>query len=75
MEKMYPIEDRDLTILERKRLQSFPDDFEVCGDTVTSKRGQIGNAVPAKLATALGRQLMKNHTLTKHPIDASSDEE
>ncbi len=47
---------RRLTVLELKRIQSFPDDYDVAGgkkDVVI----QIGNAVPCRLAYHLGRWL------------------
>ena len=49
-----PTEIRRLTILELKRIQSFPDDFIING----SKKEiimQIGNAVPCKFAYHLGK--------------------
>lgn len=48
---------RRLTILELKRIQSFPDDYKLIGtkqDIIT----QIGNAVPCRLAYHLGRYLI-----------------
>lgn len=50
---------RRLTILELKRIQTFPDDFSIIGsrkDIII----QIGNAVPCKLAFNLGKYLMDN---------------
>lgn len=47
---------RRLTILELKRIQSFPDDYNITGsraDIIT----QIGNAVACKLGFALGKYL------------------
>ena len=49
----YKHKDRGLTIRELARLQSFPDSYSFCGSE-TSKRGQIGNAVPCQLAKAIG---------------------
>lgn len=48
----HPADNRGLTIRERCRLQSFPDDFEVKGGIVQS-RVQTGNAVPPLLAKAI----------------------
>lgn len=47
---------RRLSILELKRIQSFPDDYILCG----SKKDQIiqlGNAVPCKLAFRIGTEI------------------
>lgn len=53
----HPIDDRGLTIRERCRLQSFPDDFVVTGGIVQG-RVQTGNAVPPLLAQALATALI-----------------
>jgi DNA (cytosine-5)-methyltransferase 1 len=49
---------RYLTVLEAKRLQTFPDDFVVKGVWGEAMR-QIGNAVPVLLAETIGNELMK----------------
>jgi DNA (cytosine-5)-methyltransferase 1 len=57
--------DRFVTILERARLMSFPDDYifegspQECCD-------QIGNAVPVRLAEAIGRAVMESYRLGRH---------
>jgi DNA (cytosine-5)-methyltransferase 1 len=57
--------DRFITILERARLMSFPDGYvfegapQECCD-------QIGNAVPVKLAEAIGRAVMKSYRIGRH---------
>ena len=48
---------RILRIEEVKRLQTFPDDWFLAGNVERQWR-QVGNAVPVKLAEALGRQLV-----------------
>jgi len=48
----HPTDDRGLTIRERCRLQSFPDNFIVHGGIVQG-RVQTGNAVPPLLAKAV----------------------
>ncbi|MDR1760993.1 MAG: DNA cytosine methyltransferase [Bacteroidales bacterium] len=48
----HPADDRGLTIRERCRIQSFPDDFIVNGGIVQG-RVQTGNAVPPLLAKAI----------------------
>ena len=48
---------RRLTIIELKRIQSFPDDYIICG----SKKDviiQIGNAVACKFAYYLGKYMI-----------------
>lgn len=55
----HPADPRGLTIRERCRLQSFPDDFVVSGGIVQG-RVQTGNAVPPLLAKAIALAL-KNY--------------
>jgi len=52
----HPKELRPLTVRECARLQTFPDDWLFFGSTA-SKYRQIGNAVPVKLARAIGKHL------------------
>jgi DNA (cytosine-5)-methyltransferase 1 len=47
---------RRLRLLEIKRLQTFPDEFVVCGNRRAAQR-QIGNAVPPLLARCLAEAL------------------
>jgi DNA (cytosine-5)-methyltransferase 1 len=47
---------RILRIEEIKRLQAFPDAFELAG-TVEQQWRQVGNAVPPRLAAAVGRSV------------------
>jgi DNA (cytosine-5)-methyltransferase 1 len=54
----HPSDSRGLTIRERCRLQSFPDNFVVCGGIVQG-RVQTGNAVPPLLAKAIALALKK----------------
>lgn len=63
---IHPTEDRMLTVRELASLQSFPLDWEFIGvrlDSYSSKRvttmtqfGQVGNAVPPKLAQVIATQ-------------------
>jgi DNA (cytosine-5)-methyltransferase 1 len=53
----HPLEDRNITLREGARLQTFPDDFIFTG-TQESIAAQIGNAVPPVLAEAIGRQIV-----------------
>jgi DNA (cytosine-5)-methyltransferase 1 len=49
---------RYLTVLEAKRLQTFPGDFVIKGVWGEAMR-QIGNAVPVLLSEIMGKELMK----------------
>lgn len=55
-EFIHPEENRNLTIRECARLQSFPDSFEFVG-TRRQRIQLIGNAVPPKLAYVIARSL------------------
>ena len=55
----HPKDNRGLTIRERCRIQSFPDDFIVKGGTVQA-RVQTGNAVPPLLAKAVALAIKKH---------------
>lgn len=54
----HPEDNRGLSIRERCRIQSFPDDFIVKGGTVQA-RVQTGNAVPPLLAKAVALAIKK----------------
>lgn len=49
----HPIEDRPLSVQEYKRIQEFPDDWQIQGSILDQYR-QIGNAVPVNLGRAVG---------------------
>lgn len=67
---IHPYEDRMLTVRELACLQSFPVNWEFKGvrlDSYSSKRdttmtqfGQVGNAVPPKLAEAVGLAVFRD---------------
>jgi DNA (cytosine-5)-methyltransferase 1 len=61
---------RYLTVLEAKRLQTFPDNFVIKGGWGESMR-QVGNAVPVLLAETIGHELMK--TLNMHNKSVMAD--
>lgn len=48
---------RILTVEEVKRLQTFPDDWHLSGN-IEQQWKQVGNAVPPKLAQAIGAQIL-----------------
>lgn len=53
----HPSEDRSITGREGARLQTFPDRYQFSGDKKSVAR-QIGNAVPPRLATELGKAIL-----------------
>lgn len=55
---IHPYQDRGLTLREAALLQSFPLTYQFKGSHQSIER-QIGNAVPVRLATALGRIVQK----------------
>lgn len=48
-ERCHPLEARPFTVRENARCQSFPDDWEFCGNVMAQYK-QVGNAVPVNLA-------------------------
>lgn len=54
---LHPVADRAITHLEASRLQGFSDDHMWVGSKTEIGR-QIGNAVPASLADAIGRHML-----------------
>src|SRR5439155_447026 len=55
-EFLHPSEDRNLTLRECARIQTFPDDFTFRG-TCAEQAQLIGNAVPPLLASAIAHSL------------------
>jgi len=55
-EFIHPFEDRNLTLRELARVQTFPDEFVFKG-TVAQRDQLIGNAVPPLLASMIARNL------------------
>lgn len=53
----HPEEDRPLSVLEYKRIQEFPDDWEIKGSLI-NKYKQIGNAVPVSVGQAIGNLII-----------------
>ncbi len=65
----HPEEDRPLSLQEYKRLQEFPDDWQLAGPMIQQYK-QIGNAVPCSLGQAVGRlviELINGETPQDYP--------
>jgi DNA (cytosine-5)-methyltransferase 1 len=60
---------RILRIEEIKRLQSFPDSFQLAG-TVEKQWRQIGNAVPPLLAMTFARAIHQHLVLARNELAA-----
>jgi DNA (cytosine-5)-methyltransferase 1 len=61
----HPEEDRPLSIQEYKRIQEFPDDWQLAGPLIEQYK-QVGNAVPVSLGYAVGkliRELLNGNNL------------
>jgi len=56
-DRIHPEETRPFTIREYARIQDFPDSWEFAGG-LSSQYRQIGNAVPMRLAEAIGKQVV-----------------
>ncbi len=54
----HPEEDRPLSVQEYKRIQEFPDTWEIKGNLV-NKYKQIGNAIPTSVGEAIGRLILE----------------
>ena len=54
----HPVENRPLSIEEYKRIQEFPDNWELAGSLIQQYK-QIGNAVPKSLGLAAGLLIQK----------------
>ena len=55
---VHPEVDRFISVREAARIQSFPDSYRFCSSQFRQFR-QIGNAVPPRLAAAIGRTIIK----------------
>ena len=58
-ERCHPLEARPFTVRENARCQSFPDEWEFCGN-VYSQYKQVGNAVPVNLAYDIAKELYRS---------------
>ena len=55
----HPDQDRAISVREAACLQTFPMDFQFAG-SLSSMARQIGNAVPVRLATVVGRHVKRH---------------
>lgn len=55
-ERCHPLEARPFTVRENARCQSFPDEWQFCGN-VYSQYKQVGNAVPVNLAYDIAKEI------------------
>ena len=57
----HPEENRAISIREGATLQTFPKDYVFKTTSVANTARMIGNAVPPKYATAIGKAIIQNH--------------
>lgn len=58
-ERCHPLEARPFTVRENARCQTFPDEWEFCGN-VSSQYKQVGNAVPVNLAYDIAAEIRRS---------------
>lgn len=58
-DRCHPLEVRPFSVRENARIQSFPDEWDFAGKMASQYR-QVGNAVPCKLAEAIGIEIVKS---------------
>lgn len=56
---VHPTQNRLLSVREAARLQSFPDNYCFIGDGFNARQQMVGDAVPVKLAEAVGKRLYR----------------
>ena len=66
---VHPKQDRGLSLREAAALQTFSDDYEFFGTSISGIARQIGNAVPVKLATVIGKSILKHVEDNKEKIN------
>ncbi len=64
-ERCHPVEVRPFTVRENARCQTFPDDWQFCGN-VQSQYKQVGNAVPVNLAYEIAVEIRKSMSMHGH---------
>lgn len=63
-ERCHPLEARPFKIRENARCQSFPDNWQFCGN-IHAQYKQIGNAVPVNLAYEIANEIHKSLEVIK----------
>jgi DNA (cytosine-5)-methyltransferase 1 len=53
----HPVEDRPLSVQEYKRIQEFPDSWDLAGPIIQQYK-QVGNAVPISVGNAVGQLIL-----------------
>jgi DNA (cytosine-5)-methyltransferase 1 len=54
----HPYDNRPLSVEEYKRIQGFPEDWEIVGSTIQEKYKLIGDAVPVHLSYAIAKNVI-----------------
>lgn len=57
----HPEENRAISIREGAVLQSFPKNYKIKASSIANAARMIGNAVPPKYASSIGKAILKNH--------------
>ncbi len=63
----HPEEERPLSVQEYKRIQEFPDNWQLCGKLLDQYK-QVGNAVPVGLGYAIGKTIVDHINKVKPEI-------
>ncbi len=66
---VHPKQDRGISLREAAALQTFEDDYEFFGTSISGIARQIGNAVPVKLAEHLGESIINSFQEEKETRD------
>lgn len=64
---LHPVQHRPITHREAARLQSFPDQFQFCGNKISIAR-QIGNAVPPLFAASMAHCVYELFQMRDHGL-------
>jgi len=67
----HPDQDRPISVREAAALQTFPDDFSFVGRIKSTTR-QVGNAVPVRLATAMGTAIVAHAAASSPRVETGT---